>query len=119
MVVDGKLMKALAVELSKQSVRVNCICPGSVDTPLLHRAADAIPSDADRKLMARLYSLLPLGRRSLIKLERILRDEMERVGAQEFLHHVRRNNLRKNTAHAPLLAVLETHPIRHEREVRH
>lgn len=52
-------MKALAVELSKQSVRVNCICPGSVDTPLLHRAADDIPPDADRKLMARLYGLLP------------------------------------------------------------
>lgn len=53
------LMKALAVELSKQSVRVNCICPGSVDTPLLHQAAHDIPEDADRKLMARLYALLP------------------------------------------------------------
>jgi len=38
-----------------------------------------------RQLGAGLYSLLPLGRRSVAKLERILRDEMERVGAQEFL----------------------------------
>jgi prolyl-tRNA synthetase len=38
-----------------------------------------------RQLGAGLYSLLPLGRRSLGKLERILRDEMQRVGAQEFL----------------------------------
>jgi len=38
-----------------------------------------------RQLGAGLYSLLPLGRRSLAKLERILRDEMERLGAQEFL----------------------------------
>ena len=53
------LMKALAVELSKVSVRVNCICPDSVDTPLLHRAAHEIPADAEKKLMARLYSLLP------------------------------------------------------------
>jgi NAD(P)-dependent dehydrogenase (short-subunit alcohol dehydrogenase family) len=53
------LMKALAVELSKEGVRVNCICPGSVDTPLLHRAAHEIPPAADKRLMARLYSLLP------------------------------------------------------------
>jgi prolyl-tRNA synthetase len=38
-----------------------------------------------RQLGAGLYSILPLGRRSLRKLEVILRDEMEGVGAQEFL----------------------------------
>ncbi|MDQ6673906.1 MAG: proline--tRNA ligase, partial [Chloroflexota bacterium] len=38
-----------------------------------------------RQLGAGLYSLLPLGRRSMIKLERILHDEMASVGAQEFL----------------------------------
>src|SRR2546426_3775912 len=38
-----------------------------------------------RQLGAGLYSLLPLGRRSLRKLERILRQEMEAAGAQEFL----------------------------------
>jgi len=38
-----------------------------------------------RQLGAGLYSLLPLGRRSLLKLEQILHDEMAAVGAQEFL----------------------------------
>ena len=38
-----------------------------------------------RQLGAGLYSLLPLARRSLNKLEGILREEMDAVGAQEFL----------------------------------
>ena len=38
-----------------------------------------------RQLGAGLYSYLPLGHRALRKLERILREEMERAGAQEFL----------------------------------
>jgi meso-butanediol dehydrogenase / (S,S)-butanediol dehydrogenase / diacetyl reductase len=53
------LMKALAVEYSKRGVRVNCICPGGVDTPLIAGAAASIPSDADPVLMARLNSLVP------------------------------------------------------------
>lgn len=38
-----------------------------------------------RQLGAGLFSYLPLGRRSLTKLERILRDEMRSAGAEEFL----------------------------------
>ena len=38
-----------------------------------------------RQLGAGLYSYLPLGRRSLARLERILREEMGSAGAQEFL----------------------------------
>ena len=53
------LMKSLAVELSRSGVRVNCICPGGVDTPLIAGAASSIPTDADPKLMARLNSLIP------------------------------------------------------------
>jgi len=37
-----------------------------------------------RQLMAGSYSLLPLGFRTCQKIERILREEMERIGAQEF-----------------------------------
>jgi prolyl-tRNA synthetase len=37
-----------------------------------------------RQLMAGSYSLLPLGRRVCHKVERIVREEMERIGAQEF-----------------------------------
>jgi prolyl-tRNA synthetase len=38
-----------------------------------------------RQLAAGLYSLLPLGRRSCEKVARIVRDEMDKIGAQEFL----------------------------------
>jgi len=53
------LTKAMAVELSQTGVRVNAICPGAVDTPLMGRAADTIPADASKKLMARLNPLMP------------------------------------------------------------
>jgi meso-butanediol dehydrogenase/(S,S)-butanediol dehydrogenase/diacetyl reductase len=53
------LMKALAVEYSKSGVRVNCICPGGVNTPLIVGAASSIPEDSDPVLMARLNSLIP------------------------------------------------------------
>jgi NAD(P)-dependent dehydrogenase (short-subunit alcohol dehydrogenase family) len=53
------LTKAMAVELSKQMVRVNAICPAAVNTPMINTAADSIPTDADRKLMARLNPLMP------------------------------------------------------------
>jgi len=37
-----------------------------------------------RQLMAGVYSLLPMGRRVARKVEAVVRDEMERIGAQEF-----------------------------------
>ncbi len=37
-----------------------------------------------RQLMAGVYSLLPMGERTCQKIERILREEMDRIGAQEF-----------------------------------
>ena len=38
-----------------------------------------------RKLSAGIYNLLPLGRRTVAKVERIIREEMDRAGAQEIL----------------------------------
>ncbi len=38
-----------------------------------------------RQLSAGIYSHLPLARRTLLKIESIIRQEMERIGAQEFL----------------------------------
>lgn len=38
-----------------------------------------------RQLGAGIYSILPLARRSLLKIEQIVREEMERIGGQEFL----------------------------------
>lgn len=52
------LTKSLAVDLASVGVRVNCVCPGTVDTPLIGDVATRIPPDADPRLMARLDMLL-------------------------------------------------------------
>jgi NAD(P)-dependent dehydrogenase (short-subunit alcohol dehydrogenase family) len=46
------LTRSLAVEFAKQGLRVNCICPAGVATPLL--GAFKFPEDADPELLARL-----------------------------------------------------------------
>ena len=52
------LTRALAVELALDGVRVNCVCPAAVDTPLLAEVAHRIPPDADPRLLDRLM-LMP------------------------------------------------------------
>jgi NAD(P)-dependent dehydrogenase (short-subunit alcohol dehydrogenase family) len=51
--------KSLALELSDRGVRVNCVCPGGVDTPLVAGALDSLPADADQRLLTRLDSVIP------------------------------------------------------------
>ena len=54
----GVLMfsKSLAIEFSKQEVRVNAICPGMVKTPLTDTFA--MPENADMALLGRMFPLL-------------------------------------------------------------
>lgn len=53
------LTKSMALELVDRGVRVNCVCPGGVDTPLIGGVVSSIPADGDPRLMARLDSLIP------------------------------------------------------------
>jgi meso-butanediol dehydrogenase / (S,S)-butanediol dehydrogenase / diacetyl reductase len=53
------LTRALAVELALDGVRVNCVCPAAVDTPLLAEVAHRITPDADPRLLDRLQMLMP------------------------------------------------------------
>jgi NAD(P)-dependent dehydrogenase (short-subunit alcohol dehydrogenase family) len=51
------LTKSMALELAADRVRVNAVCPASVDTPFLH--GFQLPEDADLQLLMR--SVSPLG----------------------------------------------------------
>ena len=37
------LTRTMALELAESNIRVNCVCPGSVDTPLLQASFDHAP----------------------------------------------------------------------------
>jgi meso-butanediol dehydrogenase/(S,S)-butanediol dehydrogenase/diacetyl reductase len=52
------LTKSMAIELAKSGVRVNAVCPASVDTPFLR--GFELPEGADMSLLARAAS--PMGR---------------------------------------------------------
>ena len=57
------LCRALAVDHAAERIRVNCICPGSVDTPMLRRAAELFSDGRDpAELVAEWGAAHPLGR---------------------------------------------------------
>ena len=51
------MTRVIAMEYGRYNIRANCICPGGVDTPIIHNFGP--PEDADWKLIERLMS--PIG----------------------------------------------------------
>jgi NAD(P)-dependent dehydrogenase (short-subunit alcohol dehydrogenase family) len=54
------LTKTVALEYAKAGIRVNAICPGGVDTPLLDNLFDLLPAEADARKA--LLDTHPVGR---------------------------------------------------------
>lgn len=56
-----QLTKALALELSPEGIRVNAICPGTVDTPIVEQVFHRLTDDLDTRVADRLMMMLPGG----------------------------------------------------------
>jgi NAD(P)-dependent dehydrogenase (short-subunit alcohol dehydrogenase family) len=54
-----QMTRSLALELSPEGIRVNAICPGTVDTPIVSEVASVMPDDLDPRVADRLMMMLP------------------------------------------------------------
>lgn len=58
------LTKALALELAPQGIRVNSVCPGDVDSPMLRGQAATFAPDDQQAYLHRLLAGYPQGKRA-------------------------------------------------------
>lgn len=61
----GQFTKSTAIDYAKYNIRVNCVCPGSIDTPLLQKAAARYASLNNENyddVMVSLHAAQPWGR---------------------------------------------------------
>lgn len=61
----GQLTKSTAIDYAPFNIRVNCICPGTINTPLLHKAVDhfsAISGTPAPEVYTALDKVQPMGR---------------------------------------------------------
>ena len=56
-----QLTRALALELSPEGIRVNAICPGTVDTPIVEQVFHKLTDDLNTRVADRLMMMLPGG----------------------------------------------------------
>ena len=50
----------MAIELATSGVRINCVCPGVIKTPMMERWTDLMPDKEEAKAMLR--GVMPIGR---------------------------------------------------------
>jgi NAD(P)-dependent dehydrogenase (short-subunit alcohol dehydrogenase family) len=56
------LTRTLALDHAKDNIRVNCVCPGSVETPMLRYGAESLDERDPAEVMREWGSLHPIGR---------------------------------------------------------
>jgi NAD(P)-dependent dehydrogenase (short-subunit alcohol dehydrogenase family) len=56
------LTRSMALDLAPHHIRVNCICPGSIDTPMLRWAAGLVDAGNVESVVRELGKRHPIGR---------------------------------------------------------